>query len=205
MRAIFVRVTEYGDRFFCDPSLDPFWAECQDLGVAIGLHPGAFGGSWCAAKLYQSHAVPGLGQHISFAFDAMYGLTAIVGFGILERFPRLTFAILEAGGGWVPHWMDRVDHFQEVNFEDVRHLTAKASDYFRRQCYISYDPDERTLPLLVDAIGDDRIMWATDFPHLDVTAPNTVDELRKNIERLPDASQRKIMGENAVRLYSLSV
>ena len=203
MRAIFVRVTEYGDRFFCDPELDPFWAECQDLGVAIGLHPGAFGGSWCAALLYRNHAVPALGQHLSFAFDAMYGLTAMVGFGILERFPRLKVAVLESGGGWIPHWMDRVDHFTGVHPDDTKHLSLKPSEYFNRQCYISYDPDEHTLPIMVDLIGEDRIIWATDYPHLDVTAPNTVEELVDNIESLPEATQRKIMGDNAVKLYQL--
>lgn len=203
MRAVFVRVTEYGDTFFCDAAVDRLWAECQDLDVPIGLHPGAFGGSWCASLLYKSHSVPALGQHINFAFDAMYGLTAMVGFGILERFPKLKVAVLESGGGWIPHWIDRVDHFKGVHPKDAAHFPLQPSEYFRRQCTISYDPDEHTLPLMVDVIGEDRIIWATDYPHLDVTAENTVDELVENIAGLPESTREKIMGGNAVKLYGL--
>ena len=107
----------------------------------------------------------------------------------------------EAAG--FPIGMDRVDHFTGVHPDDTKHLSLKPSEYFNRQCYISYDPDEHTLPIMVDLIGEDRIIWATDYHSLDVTAPNTVEELVDNIESLPEATQRKIMGDNAVKLYQL--
>jgi len=83
-------------------------------------------------------------------------------------------------------------------------LRAKPSEYFKRQCYISFDPDETTLPLLAPVIGEDRIVWASDYPHLDATYPGVVRELEAQLARLPPAARAQVRGGNAARLYGLS-
>jgi predicted TIM-barrel fold metal-dependent hydrolase len=83
-------------------------------------------------------------------------------------------------------------------------LKRPPSAYFRRQCWISFDPDETTLPALAPVIGADRIVWASDYPHLDATFPGVVRELEEGLQRLPPADQTKIRGENAARLYGLA-
>jgi predicted TIM-barrel fold metal-dependent hydrolase len=82
-------------------------------------------------------------------------------------------------------------------------LRQKPSEYFRRQCWISFDPDETTLPLLAPVIGEERIVWASDYPHLDATFPGVVDELEEHLGKLPASAQDKVRGENARRLYGL--
>jgi hypothetical protein len=66
------------------------------------------------------------------------------------------------------------------------------SEYFRRQCYVSYDPDETTLPLLAPLIGEDRIVWASDYPHLDATFPGVVRELEEHLTKPPPSAQDKV-------------
>jgi predicted TIM-barrel fold metal-dependent hydrolase len=77
------------------------------------------------------------------------------------------------------------------------------SEYFARQCWISFEVDERTLPLLAPVVGTDRIVWGTDYPHPDCTFPGMVKELRDTIAGLPEADQVRILWQNAVDLYRL--
>jgi predicted TIM-barrel fold metal-dependent hydrolase len=74
---------------------------------------------------------------------------------------------------------------------------------FRRQCYISFDPDESGLPATAGYVGADRILWASDYPHPDAKIPGTVEELREAIETLSSADQDLIVGQNACRFYGL--
>ena len=79
------------------------------------------------------------------------------------------------------------------------------SEYFKRQCWISFDPDESTLRFTAESplVGADRIIWASDYPHPDAKMPGVVDELRKAMTGLSPEAQRRILGLNAVDLYRL--
>jgi uncharacterized protein len=123
---------------------------------------------------------------------------------VLEKFPRLKVAFLESGGGWICHWLDRLDsHYEKLGFL-VPWLKMKPSDYFKRQCWISFDPDESTLKATVDVIGADNLMWASDYPHFDCTFPGAVKELKEHMEGLSEDAKRKVLGESAARLYRLT-
>jgi predicted TIM-barrel fold metal-dependent hydrolase len=147
---------------------------------------------------------PIMGHPTIFFIDGFLGFTHLVCGGVLERHPTLQVAVLECGGGWLAHWFDRFDHFAKVYGWMAPDLKRPPSAYFRRQCWISFDPDETTLPALAPVIGADRIVWASDYPHLDATFPGVVRELEEGLQRLPPADQTKIRGENAARLYGLA-
>jgi predicted TIM-barrel fold metal-dependent hydrolase len=83
-------------------------------------------------------------------------------------------------------------------------LSLLPSEYFRRQCYISFDPGEWNLAASARHIGADRILWASDYPHPEYRA-GIVAELMASLEALPEADQRRIAGENAVAAYGLPV
>src|SRR4029077_10075347 len=85
--------------------------------------------------------------------------------GVLERHPGLKVAVLECGGGWIAHWMDRLDEVTESYGWQLGHLQLKPSEYFLRQGYISFDPGERTMGALSPFIGTQSMIWASDFPH----------------------------------------
>ena len=125
--------------------------------------------------------------------------------GVLERFPRLVVLFLEANGGWIVPWLERLDHHFEVFSWDVPFLRLKPSAYFRRQCYISFDPDESTLAFTArhPLVGADRIVWASDYPHPDAKFPGVVKELREATATLSEAARARIFGANARELYRL--
>ena len=78
-------------------------------------------------------------------------------------------------------------------------------EYFRRQGFVSFELDEKTLPLHAAHCGAETILWATDYPHPDGTFPGAVDKLRRAIEPLEEEGRRRVLGENARRLYALPI
>ncbi len=77
------------------------------------------------------------------------------------------------------------------------------SEYFNRQCFISADPGERTIPGIISVIGDDNIVFASDYPHPDALADGIVDAIAKR-EGLSAESKRKLLSDNAMRCFGLS-
>ena len=81
-------------------------------------------------------------------------------------------------------------------------LTLAPSDYFRRQCYLSVDPDEYLVADVVQRMGDDNLVFSTDYPHPDSAYPHAVDEMLA-LEGLSMESKRKILWDNCARLYGI--
>jgi predicted TIM-barrel fold metal-dependent hydrolase len=77
------------------------------------------------------------------------------------------------------------------------------SEYFARQCWISFEIDELTLPPLAPIIGTDRIVWGSDYPHHDATFPGAVTTLRKTLAPLDEPTRARVLGANAAELYRL--
>ena len=140
----------------------------------------------------------------SLGLEVMIAFTQMVTCGVLERHPRLKLAVLETGSNWLGAWLDRMDHKYEKVIGDKRHpvLKMKPSEYFDRQCVISADPDETMTRSIVDRFGDDKVIWASDFPHIDAEM-NVLKTLMEQIGDLPVESQNRILGGNALRFYGL--
>ncbi len=210
-RGLFVRPNAYNQYMLHSPEWDVVWAVAQELGVPVGLHPGGTAEVWGTGQAYKPFLAqwnrrifPGY-KVINFMFDNYFGLTLMAGTGVLERFPRLKVIVLESGGGWMPHWLDSMDHYGEMVPSERDGLSLKPSEYFMRQCYVSCDPDDKAYRFLPQIIGAERVLWATDFPHFDVTAPSQVAELMKSLEGVDEQSRRTILGESAVQAYGLKV
>jgi len=208
-------------RHFHDPIYDPMWAAASDVGWPVGLHPflaGDVPGAVVGLKLGEVRA-PGAmtirgrmnmhnifyTQAIGNPVDMMTSLAFILAGGVCQRFPDLQFIVLETNGGWITPWMERLDHHWATFGFDVPECKIAPSEYFRRQCYISFDADEETLALAAQSpyVGDDRIIWASDYPHPDAKFPGTVDELLANIAPLGVDARQNIAWRNAQRLYDL--
>ena len=136
--------------------------------------------------------------------DQYLTLAGLVHGGVFERHPELKVLVLECGGGWIAHWMDRFDEFLEAyDWALPAPLSLTPSEYFRRNCVISFDPGERTMGAMAELAGADNLIWASDFPHSDAKYPGVVDELIEHVEHLPDDVQRKVLGANAARIYGI--
>jgi uncharacterized protein len=200
-KGIFVRPNPVKGRTLDDSYYDPLYKALQELGAPLMVHEGSgaylptagadrFPGQW-----FFTHTV-------SHPFEQMLASLSLICKGTLERHPDLQVVFLESGAGWLPYWVWRMDEHYEILPFQVPWLKMKPSEYFRRQCYVSFEPDETRLDEVIEAIGAERVVFASDYPHWDAKLSGAPREI---IER-PDLSsetKKKIMGENAARLLRL--
>lgn len=183
-------------RSFADSAYFPLYEEAQRLDVPLAVH--ASGGDEFGSELLPSFIATHTCGH---PFPVLRQLTAMVFEGIPERFPRLTLGFLEIGCGWLPYWMDRMDEEFEKRAREAPLLKRKPSEYLTGgRIYYSCEPDEKMVGTVVDLIGADLIMYASDYPHWDMTFPESAVLIQKRDDLSEDA-KRKILCENALRFY----
>jgi predicted TIM-barrel fold metal-dependent hydrolase len=123
---------------------------------------------------------------------------------VCDRFPNLVFLLLEAGGGWVPTQLERMDEQVKAFPLEKRWLSLLPSEYFKRQCYVSFEPEEWNLAACAEWLGTDRVIWASDYPHPEYH-PGIVKEVQEAVDPLDDEGRRRVLGENAVAAYKLQL
>jgi predicted TIM-barrel fold metal-dependent hydrolase len=184
-----------------DPRHDVLFAKCCELDVPLAIHP-TFTPHAAAAGIFDwPLSGRAWGEAIWLRSIVQQALISFFSLGTLDRFPTLRLGVLEAGSGWIGAMLDRLDAFSEsLNLAGRR---PSATEYFRRQCFISGDPDETAAPHIIDHVGADCFMWASDYPHPD--HPHTwVDDLTRYVEQLPAATRAKVLGDNVRRIYRLA-
>jgi predicted TIM-barrel fold metal-dependent hydrolase len=192
-----------GARNLDAPSLRPFFAAAADADVALGVHsaPG-MNIPLPAAERFSNYAQVHL---LSFPVDQMVAFTALALGGVLDEFPTLRFAFLEAGVGWVPFFLARAEEHREKRGDMLPGMTSAAKEYVERgQCYFSIECEDPFLEFYVEQMGADSVIFASDYPHWDADFPGTVEEMRTTASKLGDEVTAKVLGTNALRLYGLS-
>jgi predicted TIM-barrel fold metal-dependent hydrolase len=184
-----------------DAGWDPLWAEAERLGVPITLHG--------IQMAYQEHLGRRFMDNFALAHAAghpvemMLAAGSLLTGGVFARFPGLRAAFLEASCSWVPWWLWVLDERVEKFGDDERFaLTMPPSEYFRRHCWVSVEPDEALLPQTLATLGDDNVVVSSDWPHDDSAYPHAIDEFLA-LEGVSADSKRKILWDNCARLYAL--
>jgi predicted TIM-barrel fold metal-dependent hydrolase len=184
------------------PDHDALYARAAALGVPIAIHP-TFEPFWAAPVRFKR-----IGRAREFFYNVMLrqgvqqAFLSFIALGTLDRFPDLRLGVLESGSGWIGSFLDRADAVAEVGQGLAIGLKRKPSDYFREQCFISGDPDETAAPYIVDHVGADCFMWATDYPHPDHPG-SWAHALEKLVAPLSAESRAKLLGRNVARIYRL--
>jgi predicted TIM-barrel fold metal-dependent hydrolase len=183
---------------------DPMFEALAGTGMPLGLHgAGLYDIDGVSKRMFDIMG-PGTQHALILFMDQYMTLAGLVYGGVLERHPDLRVLVLECGGGWIAHWMDRFDEFLEAyDWALPAKLSLAPSEYFRRQCVISFDPGERTMGAMAELAGEDNLIWASDFPHSDARYPGVVDELMESVDNLTADAQRKVLGLNAARAYGI--
>ena len=199
-RAVFMRPNPVKGRNWHDPYFEPLWAELERLQVPLGFHEG-FGpylpqvGDRFGADLQMVHTA-------CHPMEMMLAVISMIGGGVLERHPSLRVAFLEGNCSWVPFLLWRLDEHYEVTFRRPDSpLRMKPSDYFKRQCFVSVEADEDFVKQVIEYMGDDTIVFSTDWPHGDSKYPHAVDAFMT----LPisEKSKQKILWDNCARYYGI--
>lgn len=186
------------------PDHDPLYAKAQELDIPLGVHP-TVSPLWAHSGLYSREYV---GDKLFFGNvigtdAARQAMTSFIQYGTFDKFPKLKIVMLESGAGWVSYLLDRWDDVYKSHFGHTLKIKDKPSNYFRRNIYISADPDEHSLPAMIELCGEDRFFWASDFPHPDHIG-DYLEELEETAEKLTPSASRKLLGENVKQVYRLA-
>jgi predicted TIM-barrel fold metal-dependent hydrolase len=200
-KAVYLRPNPVKGRLLSDPAYEPFWTECEDFGIAVSLHE-------------TTHSrVPSAGAdrfHTRFALHAcshpmeqMMALLALIEGGVLENHPQLRVGFLESGCGWLPYWLWRLDReYEDLQWEVGDRVKMKPTEYFRRQCFIAVEPSEMYLPKLLEELGEDNLIFGSDYPHMD-HKPDVVADMVALEEQVSKPVLQKILWDNPRRFYDL--
>jgi len=200
-RAVMLRPNPVAGRGLDDPAFTPLWETLEELDVPVAIHEGT------TQDLPQS----GRDRFDNFLFrhvcshphEQQIACLALIGAGVLERHPGLRAVFLESGCGWIAHWLERMDeHMESWGFASAP-LALTPTEYFQRQCFITAEPGERTLSAMVELVGDESFLFATDYPHPDALGEGVVARITATAGLSPE-SQARILQRNAERCLALA-
>jgi uncharacterized protein len=148
-------------------------------------------------KFIQAHTV-------SHVFAQLRQITSMMFDAVPVRFPELSIAYLEAGAGWIPYFLQRMDEeYEKRGHVEAKLLTQAPTEIVHRHSiYFSCEADEPLLPQALAYVGNDRIMYASDFPHWDHSYPKSVKELSDRAD-LGDPVKRQVLAGNARKFYKI--
>ena len=186
-----------------DPYYDVLWSEIADLGVPMGIH--GLQGATTVGKDYWGMWRLGIAS-TSFPMEEQMACVSLTGGGVLERFPDMKVVFLESSAGWAPYWLWWCDDkWRQHGIVEEKETKNPPSFYFKRQCWISGEPDEPGFEYCVSFGLEDNLCTATDFPHPeDVHFPHALAEFFEEQPKvLSEEQMRKILWDNPSKLYNI--
>ena len=183
---------------------DSFWAAAQDLEMPLSLHLAT--GRRKESKIDESNMTEFWVNLVARPHEIQHSFLTLIFAGVLEGFPRLKFVSAENDISWVPHLFERADkYFRRFKQGYGAALSLKPSEYFRRQLYATFIDDPMGLKTYHLTGSADNFMWSTDYPHQASTFPHTQEVFTRNFQGLPEEDTRKIVRDNAAKLYGFAV
>ena len=189
---------------------DPFWDVCVDEQLPVHFHIGAsqtsmtyFGTTFWPSQ--DEYVKPAIGGASLFQNNSRVLLNSAYS-GMFDRHPDLKMVSVESGIGWVPFMLEAMDYELEENApEHFAKLQKLPSEYFRDNwlATVWFEHGRGDLQHLIDTVGEDNVMFETDFPHPTCLYPSPLEVVEESIGSLRPETQRKVMGETAAALYRL--
>lgn len=178
------------------------WAVIQDHEMPIAFH---------SATGKDPRAVKGLGGAVinyvvHGCMPVVEPAVTLCASGVIERFPKLRFAIVEGNAGWLPWMLDMMDEaYLKHHFWARPKLKELPSAYFRTNGAATICEDRSAL-LMAEPYGlEDNLLWANDYPHHEGTWPHSAQAIERQMGHLREGSRAKILGLNAARIFGFKV
>jgi aminocarboxymuconate-semialdehyde decarboxylase len=179
----------------------PFYERVEELGVPLIVHSSHVAVT-SGAHRYRRYR---FGNALQFPAEASLAIGSLICGGVLDRFPRLRVAFLEAGAGFLPYLFDRLD---EVAVEEPHYTHVsirKLPHEYLDQLWFSFNikTEERSLPFVIERLGSDRLLMTSDYPHALAGAGANAVQFLEDLDTISPADKAKLLGLNAARLFNL--
>ena len=189
---------------------DPVWEICSELALPVNFHIGSSKGN---LDFFGKAPWPSFGAERKLAVGSanlFLGNARVIGnmiySGVPERFPDLRFVSVESGVGWLPFFLESLDHqLLETAPNELAFLSMKPSDYFRRQFFGTFWFESAMVKPAIDFLGPNCVMFETDFPHPTCLYPRDDDRLNATLSGLSPQVIAQVMQDNAAALYRIPV
>jgi predicted TIM-barrel fold metal-dependent hydrolase len=174
---------------------DPFLAVVSEAGVPLSLHFGSGGAPTVAPDAPFTTAIA------LFGLNSQMATIDLMNTRLFERFPKLKFAMSEGGIGWMPYILERADYtWERHRFYTGMVDARRPSEIFHDHIFGCFIADDAGLAN-IDRIGEDNIMFESDYPHSDSNFPHARKMLAESLAHVPDDVARKIAEDNARKLF----
>ena len=192
-----------------DGKISPFWEEvfdiCNATGIPLNFHLNASldAGSaiWDNLGFDQRLPINALLHHVGCAATMSNFMVS----GLLDTYEELKIGLIESGMGWVPFWLEAMEHqLDEFRTMQNRGLKKRSKEYFAKNFWVSYWFEDYAPKHMLEEIGVDRVMFETDFPHPTSLYPGVQDKLVETLGGYDYAIRKRVLEQNAAELYNLS-
>lgn len=195
------------------PDYEPLWSVCEELEMPVNHHSGS------AAPDYGPYPEASVMFLVEVTWWAHRTLWHLLFAGVMERHPDLQLVFTEQGTAWVPERLATLDSYylrmagqrgggsQEEIFggEVMSRLSLKPSEYWARQCHVGSSFIRQSEVPLRHAVGVERIMWGSDFPHREGCWPWSHEHLRLAFADVDSDEVAAMVGGNAARVYGFDL
>jgi predicted TIM-barrel fold metal-dependent hydrolase len=196
--------------------LHPVWAQAQEAGLPVIFHVG--GGGQLLDPNYFVNGLPEVPDfhggaenfrsvdYMAIPYPVMQTLATMIVDGVMERFPRLMFGVIEQGASWVPGWMRLLDSAQDAfakNEERLQALSLRPSEYVRRQVRVTPYPAEDAR-WIIESSGPEVCLFSSDYPHVE-GGRNPVARFEKTIADLDEATRDRFYRANFEELMGAAL
>lgn len=183
------------------PDADKLWAVASEYEMPVSIHIQT--NPFMRALPKDALKIPGTRElmPVTSLVAMSEHLTLLVFGGVFMRHPKLKIVLAEGGIGWIPSVLERMDHVFHVHTPYMGSpIKELPSETFKRHCFATFQEDRAGIRLR-DMMGVDNLMWASDYPHTDTTWPESKQVIDKTFAGVPELEKRKMVCDNAVRLY----
>lgn len=184
-------------------AFDPFWAAIQEADLALTFHVST--GEDPRGAKGPGGAVVNFTVH-SFASTAE-PLAHLCASGVLDRFPKLRFAAIESGVGWIPWFLDTMDeaYLKHHMWISPRLKHGLPSEYFRAHGAATFGEDPSGVALVERHALTENFCWANDYPHHEGTFPHSAQAIERTMGELSEETRAKLLGLNAARIFRFDI
>jgi predicted TIM-barrel fold metal-dependent hydrolase len=190
------------------PAYDPVWRACEERGLVVNAHGG---GSSPDYGMYPASLSLWLMETAWFSHRPLWSFILA---GVFDRFPNLRMVLAEQGTGWIRSALDSMDAFYgqlargnvgELTFVQPFLLDRMPSEYWQANCFVGASFYHRADCIQRAQVGADRVMWGSDYPHLEGTPPFSKEAIALTFEGVDPVEVRAMLGGTAAEVYGFDL